>query len=90
VELPKEWLSFSFLMGFVTFLSCFSYIVKCFLFLPKSLFILIELEKSLVSPVLCPCFRVISWSLYSGADWVNKDVGKASLRVRVGVRDVRH
>jgi len=77
------------MMGLVDFLSFSPYIENGPYCLFKSWFIVIELEKPFVSPVLCQCFSVLSCGLCPGADWMNRDVRKASLRVRVCVRYVR-
>lgn len=87
--MPKEWLSLSIMMGLVDFLSFSPYIENLPFCPSKSWFTVTELEKQCVSPVLCQCFSVLSWGFCPGADWMNRDVRKASLRVRVCVRYVR-
>jgi len=77
------------MMGLVDFLSFSLYIENGPFCLSKSWFTVTELEKQCVSPVLCQCFSVLSWGFCPGADWMNRDVRKASLRVRVCVRYVR-
>lgn len=77
------------MMGLVDFLSFSPYIENLPFCLSKSWFTVTELEKQFVCPVLCQCFSGLSCGLCPGADWMNRDVGKTSLTVRVCVRYVR-
>lgn len=76
--MPKESLSLSVMMWLVDFLTFSPYIESGPFCLSKSWFIVTELEKQFVSPVLCQCFSVLSCGLCPGADWMNRDVRKAS------------